>query len=408
MKRVIRFNLIILFCFVFFIIGSEAHAKTLKQMKNELAAMKEKYNNNQSSKKMTESQIADVKSDISSINSQIDSINQEISNLNNDIEKRNQDIAKMKEEINSIMHYYQVSSSESFYLEYVFNASDFTDFIYRMAISEQLSEYREKTINEYNDLIKKNREKVSEIAAKKTSLKSLESDLSKKRDKLDAELTGIETAGMSIKDEIADLEKTVNLYQNTYKCSDNEQISTCINRKNNSYGSGSSSSSSRPSNGINVPSSSGFFLPISSWTNIYPFKHHDNGMDLSTPEGQAVHPIADGVVIDIWYRYSCGGNMVWISHNVNGRKYTSAYFHLKSINVSVDQQVSHNTVIGSSGGAKRGTSTNTYDGCTTGPHLHLQVATGHYERYIRWSDGTYHISYSSWNSSSINPANLIF
>ena len=140
MKRVIRFNLIILFCFVFFIIGSEAHAKTLKQMKNELAAMKEKYNNNQSSKKMTESQIADVKSDISSINSQIDSINQEISNLNNDIEKRNQDIAKMKEEINSIMHYYQVSSSESFYLEYVFNASDFTDFIYRMAISEQLSE----------------------------------------------------------------------------------------------------------------------------------------------------------------------------------------------------------------------------------------------------------------------------
>ena len=56
----------------------------------------------------------------------------------------------MHEEIKQIIHYYQVSSSEAFYLEYVFKAKDYTDFIYRLALAEQLSEYRENTIAEQN------------------------------------------------------------------------------------------------------------------------------------------------------------------------------------------------------------------------------------------------------------------
>ena len=56
---------------------------------------------------------------------------------------------KMNEEIKSIVHYYQVSNVQNMYYEYVFNADSYTDFIYRFAITEQLSDYREKTINEY-------------------------------------------------------------------------------------------------------------------------------------------------------------------------------------------------------------------------------------------------------------------
>lgn len=99
--------------------------------------------------------------------------------------------------------------------------------------------------------------------------------------------------------------------------------------------------------------------------------------------------------------------MVWVSHNVNGKKYTSAYFHLQTINVNVGDKVSHSDVIGTSGGIRRGSSYNSYDNCTTGPHLHLQVATGWYDRYIRWSDGSYHISYNEWNRNSFDSAKVL-
>ncbi|MDO4963691.1 MAG: peptidoglycan DD-metalloendopeptidase family protein [bacterium] len=398
-----KYIALIILLFLILIPFYNIQAKTLNDLKSELSSMKSKYEKNEQSKKMTEDEISKVKGEIESINNQIDTLNSEIDELNLDIERRNKEIDTMREEIKSIVHYYQIASSESFYLEYVFKAKSYTDFIYRLAVSEQLSEYRKKKIDEFNALIEENKKKIEALASKKVELDKLHSELSSKFKKLETELTGIEIAGVNIKDEIKDLEKTINLYENTYKCSNTEELTACVNRHNTS-----SRTSSKSAVNYNVPSASGFYVPITYWTHIYEFHDHDNGLDLSTPEGQAVHPIADGVVVDIWYQYNCGGNMVWIAHNVNGQKYTSAYFHLSSVNVSLDQQVSHNSVIGYSGGIRRGSSYNYYDNCTTGPHLHLQVATGHYDRIVRSSwDGNIHISYSAWNARSINPRNII-
>ena len=133
--------------------------------------------------------------------------------------------------------------------------------------------------------------------------------------------------------------------------------------------------------------------------------HHDKGFDFSTPEGQEVHPVADGIVSEVWHHYRCGGNMIWIVHNVNGKKYTSAYFHLKSYNVKIGDKVSHNDVIGLSGGISKGNSYNTYDGCTTGPHLHLQLANGWYDPNSLFA-GSYS-GYWTFDNNSFNPLNVI-
>jgi len=408
-KKILKVNLVLIIFMFFFIDKSNVYAKSLKDLKSELASLKEKYNKNQSSKKMTESEIAKVEGEIDSINNQIDDLNHEIDELNADIERRNEEIKKMNDEIKTIVHYYQVASSDSIYLEYVFKAEDYTDFIYRLAVSEQLSAYRKKIIDEYNALIEENKKKVGEIAEKQVSLKGLEDELSGKFATLQDELAGISMVGVSLEDEISDLEKTINEYQNKYKCSETEDVTSCVYRYNHPQAANTKRSAavSGSSADLNIPSSSGFYLPISTWTNIYPFHHHDNGTDFSTPEGQGVHPIADGEVIDIWPGYSCGGNMVWVSHNVNGKKYTSAYFHLKSIHVNIGDKVTHNDTVGTSGGIRKGESYNSYDSCTTGPHLHLQVSTGWYDRYIRWSDGSYHISYSEWNRNSFDSAKIL-
>ncbi len=379
-----------------------AKAATLGEYKNELNNLKKKYEENETTKKKTEAEINQTKQEIAKINGQIDELNTQIDEINADIEKRNESIMKMNEEIKSIVHYYQLSSVQNMYYEYIFNAESYTDFIYRFAITEQLSERREKTIKEYNRLIEENKKRIEEIASKKVELSKLEDQAKAKYDSLNGQLTGITTAGVSIQDEIKEMEKKVNTYQNTYKCSDTEEISACVYRYNHPA---TSNTSNKKTYNITVASASGFYLPISYWTNTYPFLHHDKGFDLSTPEGQEVHPVADGIVSEIWHHYKCGGNMVWIVHNVNGKKYTSAYYHLKSYNVKIGDSVSHNDVIGLSGGIAKGNSYNTYDACTTGPHLHLQMAYGWYDPNSMFSGG--YSSYSAFDGNSFNPTSVI-
>ena len=397
-----KYKYFIVLLLILFVIPFNVNAATLGEFKKELSNLKAKQQENESTKKKTEAEIQATQNEINKINGQIDELNSEIDEINADIDKRNEEIAKMYEEIKSIVHYYQVASTQNMYYEYVFNASSYTDFIYRFAITEQLSKYREKTIDEYNRLIEENKKKVSEIASKKVELSKLEDQARTKYDSLNGQLTGITNAGVSIKDEIAEMEKNINTYQNKYKCSDTEEISSCVYRYNHPTVTKSNSSGSH---NITVASSSGFYLPISYWTKTYPFLHHDKGFDFSTPEGQEVHPVADGIVSQIWHHYRCGGNMVWIAHNVNGKKYTSAYYHLKSYNVKIGDSVSHNDVIGLSGGIAKGNSYNNYDGCTTGPHLHLQLATGWYDPNSMFS-GSYS-SYSTFDSNSFNPLNVI-
>ncbi len=398
--KYLKYSLFILIL-TLFVIPMNIKAATLSEFKNELNSLKAKQAENESTKKKTEAEIAQTRKEIDSIMDQIEELNIQIDELNADIEARNQSIDKMKDEIASIVHYYQVTTVQNMYYEYVFNADSYTDFIYRFAITEQLSDYREKTINEYNRLIEENKKKVEEISAKKVELSKLEAQAKQKYDSLNGQLTGITTAGVSLKDEIAEMEKKINTYQNTYKCSDTEEISACVYRYNHP----NVTKTTKGNHNITVASSSGFYLPISYWTKTYPFLHHDKGFDLSTPEGQEVHPVADGIVSEVWHHYKCGGNMIWIVHNVNGKKYTSAYYHLKSYNVKIGDSVSHNDVIGLSGGIAKGNSYNNYDGCTTGPHLHLQLANGWYDPNSLFA-GSYS-GYYTFDNNSFNPVNVI-
>ena len=51
---------------------------------------------------------------------------------------------------------------ESAYLEYTFGARDFTDFIYRTAVAEQLTKYNETLIDEFNKSIEESKQKQEE------------------------------------------------------------------------------------------------------------------------------------------------------------------------------------------------------------------------------------------------------
>lgn len=96
-----------------------------------------------------------------------------------------------------------------------------------------------------------------------------------------------------------------------------------------------------------------------------------------------------GRVATIIYRASCAGNQIYINHTINGKNYMTAYKHLLSMNVSVGQMVTPNTVIGYVGGG----SNTPWDYCSTGPHLHFETAYGHYS--------------SNYLYNTFNPASVV-
>ena len=389
---------LVLVAFIPFI--SKVNAKTLAEFKKELSAAEAKYSKNESDKKTTEKEKAATKEKINSIKAEKNQVSREIENINIELDKLAQDIKDMQDELKSIAHYYQLSSTNSIYLEYVFNAEDFTDFIYRLAISEQLSEHREKTITEFNRLIDENNKKIAELSKKQVELSGLENNLSIELSKLDENLSEYAEVSVDVQKEIKELKSSISTYENKYKCSMNEEISSCINRYNNRFNKPSSNSGALGN--ISAPSANGFYRPLASgrvnanygYTAYYGSFH--DGMDFGVPHGTSVYSIANGYVSKISYKSSCGGNMIYIVHNVGGTTYTSGYFHLASINVSVGQTVTPNTVIGKSGGVP---SIETWDRCSTGAHLHLQLGTGAY-----MSD---YFFYSNYVARKFDPRRLI-
>ena len=380
MKRIIKYLTIILL--FNFILIPNINAQTLGDLKSDLKSKESKLSENNTKKQLTEQEIQEVSSNIKSIEHDIDKTYTDIEKLQQESDELRDEIEEKNEQIKQLLSYVQHSNGESTYLEYIFGATSFTDFIYRVAVSEQMSAYNDKLIDEFNETIEKNKQKEKEIEEKRKTLALQQEQLQEKKVQLGEELKSISSTAISIEDEIASAKEIITMYEKK-GCKDNENIATC----------GKSI----------LPPGTAFYRPLvqgyitSEWgPRDYIGRSFHEGLDHGTPEGTTVYAIGNGVVANLMYRNSCGGNMVIVHHNINGVAYTSVYAHLLSMNVSKGQTVTKDSIIGYSGGQ----STQSYDRCTTGAHLHLTVAKG-----------LFGVDYTSWNylnyTASINPRNVI-
>lgn len=373
--------LIIIFIVPTFVAPETVSAKTLADLKAELAAEQAAYEATQNAKALTESQMAQVNKDIISVKNQIEQTYADINNLLDEIDKLNIEIAAKEEEMKEIIKFLQVSNGDAAYLEYAFGAKSFTDFIYRMAVSEQLADYNDKLIDEYNTMIETNKNKQIEIENKRVDLGNQQISLTAKYTSLGQTASTLADSSLSIADEIKAQKEIIEFYEDL-GCKDNENISVCGRET--------------------LPPGTAFYRPMangyvtSEWGTRGSGWHE--GIDQSNSTyGVNVYAIANGKVVYIFPKHSCGGNMVVVHHNINGQTYTSVYAHLKTINATVGDNVTKDYVIGTMGG---GSDTEYYDTCTFGAHLHLTVATG-----------LYGVDYKSWSAMSytysINPRSVI-
>ena len=137
-KSVVSFIFIGVILLPTFISPFVAHAadnRTIRSILADIEKQKKDLENNKTQQTLTDKQIKQIKANITLIDAEIKKGQQDIINLNNDIYKLEEDITKKDKEIKTIINFLQISSGEEEYMEYIFGAKDFTDFIYRMAIT---------------------------------------------------------------------------------------------------------------------------------------------------------------------------------------------------------------------------------------------------------------------------------
>ncbi len=365
MKKVSR---IILCAFSFFMLVNNVAAISLKDYRIQYEKDLAKYNNSKNKQAEAKSKINSLQGDIGNVGNNIAKYQKDIEDSKAKIEELNKEIEEKKKEIDNLLSFMQISEGDNVYLEYIFEATSFTDFIYRSAIVEQLTKYNDELIDDMYKKIEENKQLQKKLA------KQIE-DSEKEMDKLNNLLNSANVSLNQLVDEHVDIEEDMDASKKQYEyfkkefknngCSENTDINVCLK----------------------VPSSTGFIRPLvkATVTSEFGMRYHPtrhiwtlhSGIDLGVPIGTNVYPAANGVVTKIARvknpnkaNSSCGGNKIYVKHLVNGKEFVTVYMHVHTIKVNLGDYVTVNTVIAGSGGGE------SYDYCTTGPHLHFSIMKG--------------------------------
>lgn len=336
-----------------------AREKTLGELEKEAKANRDAYNKAKNQKALSEKERAEAIKQKAQIEIEIKTINNQLVIIEKDVEKLQKDIEKKDKEIKKIMKFVQVSNGESAYLEYAFGASSFTDFIYRVSVAEQLSNYNDELIKGYNQDIKNLEQKQKELVNKQTELSKKEQELTILEARLTKEIETIKE-GMLSKDAEYKVQLGVINSMKSRGCTSNDTVTTCQRKTNNNLASTSASY---------IPIARGYITSDYGNRIINGVKEFHTGIDFAASTGTSVYPVADGQVVATIYNASCGNHMVYVKHNINGHSYVTSYWHLSTFSVSNGRMVNGNTIIGKVAAPASVTG----DRCGGGSHVHLNL-----------------------------------
>lgn len=360
--------------------AASSSATTIQELRAELEKLKQQKAKNESEKKQTQTEINNKKNEIYNAYQEQNTIAKEIDAAKEKVTESEEKISQSKTDMESLLKYYQLSSSNNEYLEYITGATTTTELIMRITAVEQLTTYYKDKIEELNNLIIEKENLQVELTNKNAELDTKINQTTTLLDSLNDQISEINEINEDIDSQIKNQEALINYYK-TVCSSETQKLSTCVS----------------------VAASAGWLKPLTYGFITSPFGYRGvvisgkgsfhNGTDIGgNAEGTSVYAAAAGTVAAVTRKSRCGGNIVYIHVNVNGVAYTTQYAHLLSYNVKVGDKVTVDTIIGTVGG---GPKTWSWDSCSTGAHLHFAIAKGYY-----LGGGTN--GYSSWSKFIAN------
>ncbi|QBP41745.1 murein hydrolase activator EnvC family protein [Paenisporosarcina antarctica] len=402
--------------------------KQLEEKKNQLNSSiiqkKGDISQNQTNQEKIHAQIQTLDNKINETNSEVDSLlvdikrtNREIDELHESINVLEKKIAERDELIKERLRAVQESGGSVNYLDVLLGASSFTDFIDRFSAVNTLMDADQKIIEEQaidvNSLDEKKglvEEKLTKQQQSRDDLLNLKASLNSQKVSKDKLVDQLEKEQATFKQEKTELEDEHN---HVYEISKNVEGKIVVEQariievarqaeiarkkkeaeererlEEAEQARQKEAEQSRQKTASNKSSKTSVAAPVvtpapvvssGNWTrpaagrfsstyggrNIGSGNEFHYGSDIANSPGTPILSAADGVVS---YAAPMGtyGNVIMVTHSIDGQIFTTVYAHLNGFNVSSGQAVSKGQVIGKMGSTGR----------STGPHLHFEVHVG--------------------------------
>ncbi|MDO9492939.1 murein hydrolase activator EnvC [Acetobacterium sp.] len=374
-------------------VNAASLTEQLAQSNARQAAAKYQVDMTQNTINGIEDEISKVNEEVNRISGVIGAINGEISTIEGNIAKKQEELkiaeAKKREQEEAMsdrvraMYMYGNGSI----MEFIFSASDFSDFITKVDMSRYIMtadkdslnalEETKKVIDEKKLSIEADRLKTVEKKTEQEVVLTQQEEVVAQKDQLLAqnqstlnEYKAIEEAEAATS---ADIEGQLQAYYEQQRAA--AEQAAAQNSGNTETGDGSASSGDGASTGggessTPTPSySNGYMWPCGGDTTS-PFGYRDDplnpgtirfhsGVDIGASEGTAVACGGNGVVISAGWNGGYG-NCVIVDL---GNGISAVYAHLSAINVSSGETVSAGQTVGAVGST----------GNSTGAHLHFEI-----------------------------------
>lgn len=347
MKKLLK--IVLLSAIVFIILPEVAYGITFGEYEARLRKAEQDAANNKNALNLTQSQINQANNNIANIKQEMKNLTVEIGKLNEQVAKYHEDIKEKTEDSKNLLQYLQFSNKEDLYLDYIVNAENTTDLIYRAAVVREITEYNTKIIGELEQMIDDNKAREKQIEQREKVLEQKEKDLSKNLVTLGEQKSSLSDTAVTVEQELKNAKDLVEAYRKL-GCKSNHVIGVdCAVRGEAGI--------------FRRPTQSGYITSEFGWRGSF-----HRGVDIGSRNGRGekIYPIANGRIIEVykdWYK----ALVVTIEHYsaVKGQWYTSLYAHLSSYapNVKVGNYVTSDQYIGYMGDT----------GMAEGVHLHMEV-----------------------------------
>ena len=329
--------------------------------------------------KKVEKSIADTKEKITEKDKEISSTNDKIASLKESIKETEERIANRNEILKERARSYQQNGVSSSYLEVLLGANSFGEFVERIGAVTTIMNADKDIIAEQEADKARLEEQKEEVEEKLASLNKMKQELVEMKEKLDGKkveknqlMAVLKSEQSELEEEKLSLEEEKELLSNqesaVKKAIAAEEKRQAEEAAKASASSSSTSSSSGAVSAAPAVTSGKFMRPAAGYVSSGfggRWGRNHNGIDIAKSGTVPVVASAAGVVSRANFSSSYG-NVIYISHYIDGQVYTTVYAHLRSMNVSAGQSVQKGQQIGLMGNTGR----------SFGQHLHFELYVG--------------------------------
>lgn len=361
----------------------------IKEKESKIDELKSQQNNVNSEIKRLDLAVEDATTKLEEKNVQISQTQEEIKALEVEIVELKERIEKRNELLKERAASFQEGGGTIDYLDVLFGAQSFSDFIDRVGAVATLVQADKDILDQHQkdktDLETKQAEvktKLADLEKMKKELEALKSTLDRQREEkaelmnslkreeeeMHADMIAAEEENAVLAAQAAAIQKAISLEQARQAEVERQKAAAAAASASTQQSSGGNSNSVQAASSPPVSSGS-FTWPAPGYVSSgYGGRSLGNHFGIDIAKAGPNVPItaaADGVVIRSYYSTSYG-NAIFVSHSINGQVYTTVYAHMSSRAVGSGAVVKKGQRIGTMGNT----------GQSFGQHLHFELHKG--------------------------------